>query len=495
MQDGRTRRGAPAGADQQRGPGAGHHDQSRARGSRRWSRKSRRPGSACSRSSRSSTAFRDRATWSKKTVQAANSSERGNGPPPRRPDPAVPRCVVAASRARRLARPGSAGPRRAGPRLRRRPCRRRCRGGRDHLGDRPERQPVPVGQHAGAVPRHNVEEAVDVLVELPAQPGLADAGHAGHEDESRAFVLDRRVEEVLDQAQLVVAPRPRGLQPVDPRPAAHGRDDVHGGPQVRGRRLALEQVLAGVPVAHRGRGHGPRTSSTHTSPGEAAAWIRAAVLTASPATMPSPTAPRATAISPRAPRRAAPVRGPRAARRTPPRRRRARVRHARPAPRRRRRPGDPEHRHDRVPDELLDRAAVPLQDGARDREVTGQQLTHLLGSNCSPSVVKPTRSANRTDASRRSALGSARRRRGRGCGGRAGRERAAAVAAKRWPGAAAAPQAGQAWDSGVPHAPQKRCPSGFSPPHAVHSMRRRSGSSPGLRRDGTGVPRSPARRR
>ena len=44
-------------------------------------------------------------------------------------------------------------------------------------------------------------------------------------------------------------------------------------------------------------------------------------------------------------------------------------------------PGDrrPPHRHDRVADELLHGAAVPLDEGARLVEVPGEQLTDLLG--------------------------------------------------------------------------------------------------------------------
>jgi hypothetical protein len=95
-------------------------------------------------------------------------------------------------------------------------------------------------------------------------------------------------------------------------------------------------------------------SPTSTVPGSATPWRRAAVLTRSPATMPWFVAPSVTAASPVRPGPGLELRGE--------------GRHRRPArapPARalgvvlvgdRRAP----HRHDRVADELLDRAAVPL---------------------------------------------------------------------------------------------------------------------------------------
>jgi len=46
------------------------------------------------------------------------------------------------------------------------------------------------------MPVHRVGEAVDVLLELPPQPGLSDAGRAGHEQQSRLAPVDNRVVDI-----------------------------------------------------------------------------------------------------------------------------------------------------------------------------------------------------------------------------------------------------------------------------------------------------------
>ena len=112
-------------------------------------------------------------------------------------------------------------------------------------------------------------------------------------DEPRPAVLLRRVEELLDQAQLAVAPGQRRLEPVDALRPADGRDDGVGAAKSAHRLgLALELVLADVAEGDR-RPRSGRASrwSTQTVPGAAAVCTRAAVLTASPATIPSPVAP------------------------------------------------------------------------------------------------------------------------------------------------------------------------------------------------------------
>ena len=90
----------------------------------------------------------------------------------------------------------------------------------DHLGQRPEGDAVAVGQAAAAVPAGRRAEPVDVLLELPGQPGLADPGRAVHGDQPRRRVSSVRVEQLLDQAQLVVRGRrtaPRGRRPAGRR--------------------------------------------------------------------------------------------------------------------------------------------------------------------------------------------------------------------------------------------------------------------------------------
>ena len=72
----------------------------------------------------------------------------------------------------------------------------------DHLAERPERDALAVGGRSAVVPPHVLDDPVDVLQELPGQPGLADAGLAGDRDQPRALFAGRRVEQVLEQAQL-----------------------------------------------------------------------------------------------------------------------------------------------------------------------------------------------------------------------------------------------------------------------------------------------------
>ena len=91
-----------------------------------------------------------------------------------------------------------------------------------------------------------LEQAVDVLEELPGEPALADAGLAGDRHEPGASLAGGRVEEVLEQAELVVATDERRLEALRagprrrawPRRASARHAGDRGG-------LALEQLLAG----------------------------------------------------------------------------------------------------------------------------------------------------------------------------------------------------------------------------------------------------------
>jgi hypothetical protein len=64
----------------------------------------------------------------------------------------------------------------------------------DDLGQRPERDALAVGQAPAPVPPDILGQPVGVLLELPAQPGLADSGRAGHQDQARHLPLDGGVE-------------------------------------------------------------------------------------------------------------------------------------------------------------------------------------------------------------------------------------------------------------------------------------------------------------
>ena len=107
--------------------------------------------------------------------------------------------------------------------------------------------------------------------------------------------------------------------------------------------------------------------------------------------------------------------------------------------RRRRRAPD---RHHRVADELLDGAAVALDQAPARVEVAREELADLLGVARRRGAVKPTRSANSTQTSRRSATGAA---------------------------VPAAP-AGVVAVTAAPHSPQNRSPASSGAPQAEHPL-------------------------
>ena len=156
------------------------------------------------------------------------------------------------------------------------------------------------------MPADRLEHAVDVLQELPGQAALADPGRPGHRHEAGATLARRRVEEVLEQAQLVVAADERRLErlPSGPAPPALGHD-AQGTPGRHRGGLALEDLLAAGSKTIAELAARWVASPTRTVPGGATDWRRLAVLTRSPATIPWPVAPRVTAASPvRTPARA-----------------------------------------------------------------------------------------------------------------------------------------------------------------------------------------------
>ena len=250
----------------------------------------------------------------------------------------------------------------------------------DDLGQGPERHAFPVGQAVAAVPPDILGQAVDVFPELPVQPGLADSGGAGHQDQARDPPLGGGVEQLLDRAQLRVPAHQRGLEPVHPLLAADPGQHPGGPPQRLRLGLALQGVLAGVgepdrparQPLRRGVGqHLPRPGrglhpgrGVHRVPGHHALADRAQV-----------------------DRHLA---GHHA-------RARGQAGHAGLGPERRHRGhqvergpdgafgvvlgrgGRPPHGHHRVADELLDRAAVAADHGPGHPEVAGQQLADGLG--------------------------------------------------------------------------------------------------------------------
>src|SRR3972149_2868258 len=91
----------------------------------------------------------------------------------------------------------------------------------DHHTEGPEGDPLTVGRRAPAVPPGVLDETVGVLGELPGEAALPDPGGTHDRHESRPPVPPGRMEEVLEEPELVVATDERGLHapcPVAPPP-------------------------------------------------------------------------------------------------------------------------------------------------------------------------------------------------------------------------------------------------------------------------------------
>ncbi len=95
----------------------------------------------------------------------------------------------------------------------------------DHLGERPVRDAFPVRQAAAAVPVHVLGQAVDVFLELPGEPRLADPGDPRNRDKLRTPILGGGMEELLDETKLSLATHERRLEARRAlRPASAGDD-------------------------------------------------------------------------------------------------------------------------------------------------------------------------------------------------------------------------------------------------------------------------------
>jgi hypothetical protein len=114
----------------------------------------------------------------------------------------------------------------------------------DHLAERPERDAVAIGRAAAVMPPDRLDQAVDVFEELPGEAGLADAGRTDDADEPRPLLAAGRMEEVLEEAELVGAPDERRLERIRSIAATALGDDPDGAPGGDRARLALEHVLA-----------------------------------------------------------------------------------------------------------------------------------------------------------------------------------------------------------------------------------------------------------
>ena len=141
------------------------------------------------------------------------------------------------------------------------------------------------------VPVDGLDEAVEVLEELPGEPALADAALAGHRDQPDAPVPGGRVVEVLEEPQLVVAPDERRLDRLGPARGRRARPTTRRARQAgTGASLPLRSWSPASAKAIAREAACIVASPTSTTSGGAAPCSRLAVLTMSPATMPSPIA-------------------------------------------------------------------------------------------------------------------------------------------------------------------------------------------------------------
>ena len=114
----------------------------------------------------------------------------------------------------------------------------------DDLAEGPEADPVAVGGGAAVVEPDLLDQAVEVLEELPGEPGLADPGRADHRHEAGPLLAARGVEQILEEAQLVLATDERRLERLGPVPPATLGDDRGRPPRLDRGLLALEDLLA-----------------------------------------------------------------------------------------------------------------------------------------------------------------------------------------------------------------------------------------------------------
>ena len=121
----------------------------------------------------------------------------------------------------------------------------------DHLGQRPVRDALAVGQAAALVPPADVLDAVDVLEVLPQQARLARARVPDDGDVPRAALGDALLPGVDDGLELGVAADERGLHAGAATGSARAGDHAQRQVGVDGLLAALDLVRPGVLVRDR----------------------------------------------------------------------------------------------------------------------------------------------------------------------------------------------------------------------------------------------------
>ena len=121
-----------------------------------------------------------------------------------------------------------------------------------HLGERPIRDPLAVRKAAAAMPERVAGQTVDVLLELPGKPGLADARNAGDEGELGALFVRRIVEQLLHEPELSIPADEWRFEAARAEQSLRPCDDPQRAPEGHGLGLPLELMLPGVVVGDRG---------------------------------------------------------------------------------------------------------------------------------------------------------------------------------------------------------------------------------------------------
>ena len=224
------------------------------------------------------------------------------------------------------------------------------------------------------MPPDEIDDAVEVLVELPREPRLADACDPGDRHEVRAAVRRGDVEQLLDQLELALAADEGRLEPGRLQRAADTRDDAQRPPQRDGLGLALELALARALEHERLLARAPRRLADEHRAGLGCGLhprCRVDEVAGDHALTLGPESHRGFAGENTGPRAQA----------------RGELGHGRDEVERRAnrtlgvalgRGRRPPHRHHRVADELLDSAAVAADQRSRELEVARQELTGLL---------------------------------------------------------------------------------------------------------------------
>src|SRR5439155_10530898 len=110
--------------------------------------------------------------------------------------------------------------------------------------ERPERDAVAIRRRSAVVPEDLLDQPVDVLQELPGEPRLADPGRPDDRDKACAVLAARRVEQILEEPEIVIPADERGLERIGAVPTTDFGNDSQRAPSRDRARLALEHLLA-----------------------------------------------------------------------------------------------------------------------------------------------------------------------------------------------------------------------------------------------------------